>query len=51
MYLEVYNKVKEIIGTLPVELEYVYAICTILLFCLILFAIISPFVFLYKLGR
>ena len=44
MFLEIYNKVKDILGVLPPELEYVYAICTILVFCAVLFCVLAPFV-------
>lgn len=35
MGLEIYNTVKEIIGTLPVELEFIYGIGTILIFAML----------------
>ncbi len=49
MYLDIYNKVKEILGVLPPELDYVYAICAILVFAAVIFVVIAPFVVIYRL--
>lgn len=35
MGLEIYNMVKEVIGTLPVELEFIYGLGTILIFVML----------------
>lgn len=51
MFLEVYNKVKEIIGVLPQEFEFIYILCTIFLFVVIVFVVISPFILLYKISK
>lgn len=47
--LEIYNLVVNIIGVLPVELTFVYGICTILVFCCVIAFISMPFVIVYKL--
>lgn len=51
MGLNIYQKVVEIIGELPTELEFIYAICTVLLFSVLIFIVVSPFVILYKLSK
>lgn len=51
MGLDIYNKVKEIIGVVPTELEFLYAIGTFVLFCVIIFVAISPFIVLYRLSK
>jgi len=47
--LDIYNLVVEIIGILPIELNFVYGLCTILLFCCVIAFIAMPFVIVYKL--
>lgn len=47
--LNIYNMVVEIIGVLPIELNFVYGFCTILVFCFILMFIALPWVIVYKL--
>lgn len=36
MALDIYNMVKEVIGSVPIELEFVYGICTILIVCMLI---------------
>lgn len=47
MFMTVYNEVVNIIGTVPPELEFIYAICTISLFIMIIYCITIPFSILY----
>ncbi len=47
MIMTLYEEVKNIIGVVPIELEYVYAICTISLFIMIIYCITIPFRILY----
>lgn len=51
MGLDIYNKVVEIIGELPTELEFLYVLGTILLFLIIIFVAVSPFIILYRLSK
>lgn len=43
MVLDIYNKVVEIIGELPPELTFVYGICTIIVFIMMIYCIILPY--------
>ena len=47
--LDIYNMVVQIIGTLHVELTFVYGLCTILVFCCVIAFVSMPFVIVYKL--
>lgn len=49
--LDIYNLVVDLIGVVPIELEFIYGIATITLFLLICFVVISPFIIVYKLSR
>lgn len=49
MGLNIYNMVVEIIGVLPIELNFIYVICTILVFSFVLMFIALPWVIVYKL--
>lgn len=49
MFMNIYSKVQEILGVLPVELEFVYAICTIILFVIIIWCAIFPIKIMYDL--
>ena len=46
--LEIYNIVKSIIGTLPIELEFIYGLGVIILLVFLLMIIAFPFVLIYK---
>lgn len=48
MFLNIYNMVVEVLGVLPVELEWLYGLGTIIVFYLILSVIFFPFTFLYS---
>lgn len=48
MGLEIYNLIVSIIGELPVELQFIYAICTILFIMVILMIIAFPFILIYR---
>lgn len=48
--LDIYNLVVSMIGTLPVELEFVYGLCTIILLCFIIIFAFSPWIILYSLA-
>lgn len=48
MNLEIYEKVKEIIGILPPEMEWAYAVGTIILFSIIIACCVFPFAIIYK---
>ena len=48
MGLEIYNMVKDILGTLPVELNWVYGFGTIFVLAMVIVVAASPFVFIYK---
>lgn len=47
--LNIYNMVVEIIGVLPIELNFIYGFCTILAFSFVLMFIALPWVIVYKL--
>lgn len=48
MYLEIYNMVKEVIGGVPVEMEFIYSIGTIFVFCMIIYCVfVLPVKILY----
>ncbi len=49
MGLNIYNMVVEIIGVLPIELNFIYGICTILVFSFVIMFIALPWVIVYKL--
>lgn len=51
MYLDIYNMVVNILGELPSNMFYIYDLCTILMFLLILFIVASPFILLYRLAK
>lgn len=48
MFLNIYNMVVEVLGVLPVELEWLYGLGTIIVFYLILSVIFFPFTFMYS---
>lgn len=48
MILNLYNAVVQILGEIPSEYHFVYAICTIILFMIILWCIVFPFKFIYE---
>lgn len=48
MFEELYDLVCELIGTVPIQLEFIYGICSIILFCFVIFCFIFPFYMLYK---
>lgn len=45
MALNIYNMVKEIIGPVPIELEFIYSFLTIFIFCSLIYCI---FIIPYK---
>lgn len=47
--LDIYNLVVQIIGQLPVELNFIYGFCTILLFVFVLGFIALPWIIVYRL--
>ena len=47
MFLNIYNMVKEVLGVLPIELEWVYGVGTIIVFYMIMVVIFFPFTFIY----
>lgn len=49
MGLNVYQKVVEIIGEVPNNLEFLYAIGTVLLLLAIIFVCVSPWVMIWRL--
>lgn len=49
MGLNVYQKVVEIIGEVPSNLEFLYVIGTILLLLVIIFVCVSPWVMIWRL--
>lgn len=48
MRLNLYELSTELIGELPIELEWVYGITTILLYAMVIFVCCVPFIVLYK---
>lgn len=48
MGLEIYNLVVEVIGELPMELNFVYAICTVLVILFLLMVVAFPFILIYR---
>ena len=46
--LEVYNTVVSVIGVLPAELQFVYGLCTIVLFVFLIMIVAFPFVLIYR---
>lgn len=46
--LEIYNIVKSVIGTLPIELEFIYGLAVIIVLVFLLMIIAFPFVLIYK---
>lgn len=46
--LKIYELAKTIIGEVPMEMEFVYAIGTIFLFFMIILVIFFPFYMIYK---
>lgn len=48
MGLEIYNLVVEVIGELPLELNFIYGICTVLIIMFLLMVIAFPFVLIYR---
>lgn len=48
MYQFVHEITLQVIGTLPLELEFVYGFCDIFLFIVIVICAISPLIFLFK---
>lgn len=49
MGLNIYNMVVEIIGVLPIELNFIYGICTVLVFSFVIMFIALPWVIVYRL--
>ena len=47
MLLNIYNMVKEVLGILPMELEWCYGLGTIIVFFLILSVVFFPFSLMY----
>ena len=48
MGLDIYNMVKSIIGEVPVELEFLYAIGTFLLLLIVFLMVYIPWVYIFK---
>ncbi len=48
MYNEIHEITLTLLGTLPVELEFVYGISDILLFIVVIMCVVAPFVAIYK---
>ena len=48
---DLYNKVVEIIGVVPLELDWLYSLGTIVMLIAIVLVIISPFLIVYYLAR
>ncbi len=48
MFLEIHEMVCSVLGTVPMEFEFVYGICDILVFIAIIWVVLFPFIFLYK---
>lgn len=48
MKANLYEISKELIGELPLELEFVYGIAAILLFLVVILCACMPFILLYK---
>lgn len=46
--LEIYNTVVSVIGTLPIELEFIYGMCTLIIFVFLIMIAAFPFVLIYK---
>jgi len=46
--LDIYNFVVSIIGDLPLELHFIYAIGTLFVLVLICVCAVSPFILIYK---
>lgn len=51
MISDLYLKVQELIGVVPLELEWLYSIGTILMLLTILLAFLSPFLIMYYFAR
>lgn len=51
MNLDVYNAIKEIIGTLPPQLEWVYGMSTVLFLFMLFFIVSYPFIMIFNLGK
>lgn len=47
--VEIYNLVVEILGPLPMEMNFLYALGTIILFTVIIACCCVPFLIMYKL--
>jgi len=47
--LDIYNMVVQIIGQVPIELNFIYGFCTILVFVFIISFIALPWVIVYRL--
>lgn len=48
MGLDIYNLVVDIIGELPVELEFIYAIGVLFVFVVVICCAVFPFYLVYK---
>lgn len=48
MGLDIYNMVVDILGELPLELHFLYALGTIFVLILVLFCAMLPFIVVYK---
>lgn len=46
--LKIYEMVVNIIGTLPVELDFVYGLCTIIVLCFVIIFAFFPWILLYS---
>lgn len=46
--LKIYDLVVNLIGTLPVELDFVYGLCTIIILCFIILFTFMPWIILYS---
>jgi hypothetical protein len=48
MGLDIYNMVKDVIGELPIELEFLYAIGTFLVLIIVFLIIYIPWYYIFK---
>ena len=51
MSLEIYEMVKKIIGVLPIELHFIYGICTIILFMIAVLIVLVPLKIVYNISK
>ena len=49
IFLDIYNLVVQIIGQVPIELNFIYGFCTILVFVFVIAFIALPWIIVYRL--